>query len=72
MTLEEKAKDLFNKMLPFQEHGMGDGRDGAKKCALICVDEILELLKSDWGDNQWRAMEYMWEWQEVKEEIGKL
>jgi hypothetical protein len=44
----------------------------AKQCAIVCVDEIIEMLTTDWGDNQWRAMEYIEDWEKVKAEINKL
>ena len=48
MTPKEKAIELFNKfnfdIRPFSELGYWD-RDAAKKCALIAVDEIIEVLE---------------------------
>ena len=59
MTPKEKAIKLFNnyvKLLPF-----GSNVEKAKQCALIAVDEILEILdkKADY-------------FREVKQEIEKL
>lgn len=44
----------------------------AKKCAVIAVDEIIEQLSDDWGDNQWRANEFIMYWNLVKNEIEYL
>lgn len=70
MTAEEKAKDLYLKMLSWQSecHKYLERNiisTAAKKCALIAVDEILsnkELLNH---------LDYEW-WNEVKHEIEKL
>lgn len=72
---EKKANEISVKMLyaintnPTIKELFGTE---AAECALVCVDEIIEMLKSDWGDNQWRAMEYIEEWEKVKAEINKL
>jgi hypothetical protein len=61
MTPKEKAIELVNKYLQIY-----DGRvTEAKRCALIAVDEILNLC---WNGNL-KAKEY---WEEVKQEILKL
>jgi hypothetical protein len=41
MTPKEKAQDLVNKMLQFTDWHEGD----AQECALIAVDEMIEMLK---------------------------
>ena len=66
MTPKEKAQELFDKML-FCYQGHID-KYTAKECALIAVDEIIEQLSDDWGDNQWRANDYIGYWQQVKKE----
>ena len=58
MTAKEKAKEIAMK---FDKYGQ---TDNAVKCALICVDEILE--------NNYGAKFQMIFWQEVKQEINKL
>lgn len=70
MTPAEKAKELVDKMnvihylkgngLPVSMH-----KTQIKQCALIAVDEILNLC---WGANK-VGMKH---WQEVKQEIEKL
>ena len=65
MTPKEKAIDLVNKYLQVY-----DGRVSfAKRCALIAVDEILQMgIMAQSGE--WNmAKEY---WQQVKQEIEKL
>ena len=65
MTPKEKAIDLVNKYLQVY-----DGRVSfAKHCALIAVDEILQMgIMAQSGE--WNmAKEY---WQQVKQEIEKL
>jgi hypothetical protein len=70
MTPKEKAKELFNKMKGFRVK-----HSHSKKCALICVDEIIKsnpiiplqfMLESESLDE---ARLY---WQEVKSELEKL
>ena len=65
MTPKEKAQELIDKF-----HIKVHDREGtsamnefeAKQCALIAVDEILEVYKTNWNiDNTY--------WQEVKKEI---
>jgi hypothetical protein len=59
MTPKEKAKELAMK---FDKQGE---TDNAKQCALIAVDEILNLC---WNGNE-VGIKY---WNEVKQEIEKL
>ena len=80
MTPKEKAKDLFNKMYQVENILFIKGMDGfeAKQCALICVDEIInigflfkqpkinKLNKIKPNNSQ---LEY---WNEVRNEIKKL
>lgn len=68
-TIEEKAQDLLNKMLS-KNPNIQDGISSidtiqAKLCALVVVDEILDLDGYRDGFNN----DY---WQEVKQEIEKL
>jgi len=68
-TFKEKAKELAEKYdttLTYLE-----SKSKAKECALIAVDEIIEMLSFDLGhDDTARGLcEY---WQEVKSEIEKL
>jgi hypothetical protein len=75
MTPEEKAKELFNKfrneILSFLGDKMKD--KNAKRCALIAVDEIIDILEingftlQEYHDKG--TLEY---WIHVKEEIENL
>jgi adenosylmethionine-8-amino-7-oxononanoate aminotransferase len=66
MTPKEKAKELVDK---YQEHIIETDdyfiNSGAKKCALIAVEEILNAaLNVKMGEHEY--------WQEVKQEIKLL
>lgn len=70
MTPKAKAKELFNKYLSINLSQVNDLVDGvrialAKKCALIAVDEIINIL----SNNQNELINY---WFEVKQELEKL
>jgi hypothetical protein len=82
MNYKEKAEEIFNKFLKFQVLTIGFDNDinseftrrqRAKQCALICVDEIMNLglLYGDapFGDGGKQFHSY---WQQVKTEIEKL
>ena len=64
MTPQEKAKELVSKYYIFNHIG----NTHAKKCALICVNEILEDRKEVDG---MRVINDPY-WMEVKKEIEKL
>jgi hypothetical protein len=66
--IEEKAKELIEKLLLFQPLIPDYDREGqAKEFALICVDEIIQALKyHTWQNN--KLIEY---WKQVKQEINK-
>ena len=66
--IEEKAKELIEKLLLFQPLIPDYDREGqANQCALICVDEIIQALKyHTWQNN--KLIEY---WKQVKQEINK-
>ena len=66
--IEEKAKEMIEKLLLFQPLIPDYDREGqAKQCALICVDEIIQALKyHTWQNN--KLIEY---WKQVKQEINK-
>jgi hypothetical protein len=65
MTPREKAEELVSSM----EHWLGEGNSIAKQCALIAVDEIIEVLRDLGYDNEDNRMIYHLE---VKQEIEKL
>jgi len=67
MTPKEKAKELFDK---FDKSVNTITSYPIKRCALIAVDEIIDIA-------YWEYMESMGEqeekyWEEVKQEIQKL
>lgn len=68
MTADLKAFEIFEKMwLVESENGvLGMSRYDAKQCALIAVDEILELLKSE------GILIGSYYWNDVRTEIEKL
>ncbi len=61
MTPKEKAKELVEKMAIYHWTDVCD-YEGAKQCALIAVDEIIDLVKHIDVDSE----DY---WEEVKQEI---
>ena len=63
MTPREKAKELVDKYL--MNTPVGFHIDDAKECALIAVDEIINLVKHIDVDSE----DY---WEEVKQEINNL
>lgn len=66
MTPKEKAEDLVNKYSTYVvmwAGGIEVTGENVKQCALIAVDEICEIIYSDYD------LKY---WQEVKQEIEKL
>lgn len=67
MTPKEKAKELVYKFYPSVQWKLGqeDCLDRAKQCALIAVDEVLNLC---WGGNKIGIKH----WEDIKHEIEKL
>ncbi len=72
MTTKEKAKELVDIFIPYnQEYQEGtdmefsDDLEGAKQCALICVNKILEAVTTT-ADKKYDF------YTEVKQEIEKL
>ena len=63
MKAKEKAMEIAMK---FDKYGQ---TDNAVKCALICVDEILESL---WNVGHSSSNDEINYWKEVKQEINKL
>lgn len=75
MTPKAKAKELFNKYLSINLSQVNDLVDGirialAKKCALIAVDEIMQVLSIlPYGMQYLSEIDY---WEEVKKNLEKL
>ena len=75
MTPKEKAKELVNTFKSVKDSEKSNGtiitRLGAKQCALICVDEILEHAQMIDGEyNGYRSTWFYFS--NVKNEIEKL
>ncbi len=75
MTPQEKAEELISKMWVYAIPNSDGSWRNAKQCALIAVDEILNVLsqneyledRGEYCENRERLY-----WQEVKQEIEKL
>tara|TARA_R110002020_G_scaffold119384_1_gene272467 strand:+ start:46 stop:237 length:192 start_codon:yes stop_codon:yes gene_type:complete len=63
MTAKEKAMEIAMK---FDKDGQ---TDNAVKCALICVDEILQVLWHNHEKNSEKMYRY---YKKVKQEINKI
>lgn len=77
MTAEEKAKNLFGKYAMYLRANLRydeEADEDAKQCALIAVDELMELAKKYETKNCRLLMDNLkiLYWQEVKQEIEKL
>jgi hypothetical protein len=70
MTTTEKAKELVEKFecIVATASDKWSVKDEAKRCALIAVDEILEIVSSD----ESAIIVELQYWQQVKEEIEQL
>lgn len=68
MTSKEKAEELLHKMFNTGSALYAD-RIGAKQCALIAVDEIINALRYTDAKND---LGYIGYWNKVKQEIEKL
>ena len=69
MTPKETAKELVERMTVHHWTDVCDF-EGAKRCALVAVDAIMEeLTVMNYGLQYLNRMAY---WNEVKEEIEKL
>ena len=64
MTPKEKAEELVDK---FTLVGLQQRNEGIQ-CALICVDEMMELLSND----SWRNRNELMFYEEVKKQIHAL
>lgn len=75
MTPKEKANELVDNYWLMDKINPSLSKEQAKKCALIAVDEILQIF-----NNEWTKLDFWTEeingtinfWQEVKKEIEKL
>jgi hypothetical protein len=72
MTPEEKAKELFNKMDMIIYTDQDNWKSQCKQCALIAVDEILNIKPNNPFIVNGYYKEPIQYWREVKQEIEKL
>ena len=73
MTPKEKAEELYNKFYSAIPGVDDDGQHehaSAKQCALIAVDEILEVARDTYHEEVLGI--HMIYWNKVKQEIGNL
>lgn len=73
MAPRDKARELVNSFTKYSESGIDNSiktiKSNAKKCALIAVDEIIDVLHPD----NWNIEKDMYYyWKDVKEEINNL
>ena len=72
MNPKEKAKELYNKhyyiIKGLLNYPNGTTKYKAKQCALLCVDELIELYEFEVPHRGFK-ISY---WDEVKQEIEKL
>jgi hypothetical protein len=69
MTPQEKAKELVHRYDTMQSVIEGFSLEDAKQCALICVDEMLDIRNGLYVNEGSLVQEYLLE---VKKEIEAL
>ncbi len=69
MTPKEKAKELIEKSMPLAHDWEADNLVVAKKIALLCVDEVLEIIRYHGTDIGKHSLNY---WIDVNHEISLL
>jgi hypothetical protein len=72
MTPKEKAEELFKKYATYVVMWAGDTNtthQNCKQCALIAVDEILDLIITIYDYDREQLDPY---WKQVKQELEKL
>lgn len=70
---KDKARQLVNNFIKYSESGIDNNvktlKANAKKCSLIAVNEILDILHP----NNWKVeIDMYYYWRDVKEEIQNL
>ena len=75
MTAKEKAQELVERFKPYVDYiecsSLNERETmikNAKQCALICIDEMIEVANAVGESDDWPAMEYF----EIKKEIENL
>lgn len=75
MTPQDKAKELYDKYLPFVQRwddfkAVSIKKENAKQCALMTADQIKEEIRELCGEEVLSI--HMIYWSKVKQEIEKL
>jgi hypothetical protein len=80
MTAKEKSKELYKKYFwkvdPKNKYGSLELKQQARQCAIIAVDEIIDVLDNgrvyayDYDVSLWDGISTYW--QEVKNELNQL
>lgn len=72
-TAAEKAKELIDRYIDVVSDSMDvlriQSRTRAKKCAIICVDEIISQLAEINNHESFNISKYATWWQEVKQHL---
>ncbi len=76
MTAKDKAKELMDRFEKLDSAHATDSPIGSyyhdqKQCAIICVDEMLEVLNDMAADTDIYVDDYITYWEELKLEIEK-
>ena len=75
-TTKEKAKELVDKYINCEtnelECGQWVSENGAKRCALIAVDEIIDSYTKEKSNGYIISDKIIPYWEETKQEIEKL
>lgn len=66
MEAKDKAEELVNKM---HKANWKMTSYSAVSCAMVCVEEILNLCKNEFDTSIYSPADY---WQEVKQELEKM
>ena len=69
MTPKQKADELVGKFFAYVDDNHG-GKENAKQCALICVDEVEKHIHILFDSIDYHANKIYWE--DVKQEVEKL
>lgn len=76
MTPKDKAEELFSKYYDFVDSNYTEHatRTTVKRCAIICVDEIIETHKEVYYNSvgQGRNQRTMGYWTSVKQELEQM
>lgn len=74
-TAKQKAEELVIKMDMVTYADQGEGDSNYIRCALVAVDEILQIFNNEWTKLDFWTAEINGTinfWQEVKQELEKI